>query len=440
MFYPSLLRKPGKLMEAALVPAFAGMSSMHAYCSTLYSKPALPHQPSRLSRHESKIFGLTMRFCKILLMCSLFADLVIAAPMWKGKASEEETYGSVNLTQTTESHRRISDTVDNNSKWQAEQERSSKMPTAVDPVVNMREGISINASEALINQKIIEAEDMVQKWTALLGDQPSFINDQEREAIVKEVTADLEYWIIQKAKADEWISESNLDTRKKTLFFDFSQAVGEAIKEVNKVAEPYTGLFGSQQGKLSSFNAGVHSALISDLSHQSLPLSNDSETKVSKIPSKLCPLKADNLKEVLETWHGSAEIRYDSSAQKYVSERSQPNTILDMIRSAVGRTLLEREQHEEAIEKASLDNGLQNAARFKNHFSIRMKRIFGEPITPTLVKKVQEDLKHEDRIANRAAMTNSSNSSVFRGFLEDVAARWESFRQRRNGYQIISEN
>ena len=39
-------------MAAALVPAFAGMSSMHAYCSTLYSKPALPHQPSRLSRRE----------------------------------------------------------------------------------------------------------------------------------------------------------------------------------------------------------------------------------------------------------------------------------------------------------------------------------------------------------------------------------------------------
>ena len=40
-------------MAAALVPAFAGMSSMHAYCSTLYSKPALLYQPSRLSRHES---------------------------------------------------------------------------------------------------------------------------------------------------------------------------------------------------------------------------------------------------------------------------------------------------------------------------------------------------------------------------------------------------
>ena len=45
--------------DAALVPAFAGMSSMHAYCSTLYSKPALPHQPSRLSRRESdEISGL----------------------------------------------------------------------------------------------------------------------------------------------------------------------------------------------------------------------------------------------------------------------------------------------------------------------------------------------------------------------------------------------
>ena len=62
IFHPSLLRKPGTPMATALVPAFAGMSSMHAYCSTLYSKPALPHQPSRLSRCESdEISGLAKK-------------------------------------------------------------------------------------------------------------------------------------------------------------------------------------------------------------------------------------------------------------------------------------------------------------------------------------------------------------------------------------------
>ena len=73
IFHPSLLRKPGTPMAAALVPAFAGMSSMHAYCSTLYSKPALPHQPSRLSRHEiDEIFGVTFQPKQIYKVKAIF--------------------------------------------------------------------------------------------------------------------------------------------------------------------------------------------------------------------------------------------------------------------------------------------------------------------------------------------------------------------------------
>jgi len=82
IFQPSLLRKPGMPMAAALVPAFAGMSSMHAYCSTLYSKPALPHQPSRLSRRESDaISGLPLypSFVTSLAVSSTWEYLALAA-------------------------------------------------------------------------------------------------------------------------------------------------------------------------------------------------------------------------------------------------------------------------------------------------------------------------------------------------------------------------
>src|SRR3990167_4683448 len=58
IFNPSLLRKPGRLMDAALGSGF-GLDSMYTYSPAPKSSPALPHQPSRLPRHESnEISGL----------------------------------------------------------------------------------------------------------------------------------------------------------------------------------------------------------------------------------------------------------------------------------------------------------------------------------------------------------------------------------------------
>ena len=58
IFHPSLLRKPGSLMDTALgLNCFS--DSMDSYSLRHNSAPALPHQPSQLSRHESdEIFGL----------------------------------------------------------------------------------------------------------------------------------------------------------------------------------------------------------------------------------------------------------------------------------------------------------------------------------------------------------------------------------------------
>ena len=59
IFHPSLLRKPGSPMDAALDLNF-DQDSMYSYSPDQNPASALPHQPSRLSRHESdEISGLT---------------------------------------------------------------------------------------------------------------------------------------------------------------------------------------------------------------------------------------------------------------------------------------------------------------------------------------------------------------------------------------------
>ena len=58
IFHPSLLRKPGKPMDAALDLNF-DQDSMDSYSPDKNTASALPHQPSRLSHHESdEISGL----------------------------------------------------------------------------------------------------------------------------------------------------------------------------------------------------------------------------------------------------------------------------------------------------------------------------------------------------------------------------------------------
>ena len=58
IFHPSLLRNPGKPMDAALDLNF-DQDSMDSYSPDKNSSSALPHQPSRLSRRESdEISGL----------------------------------------------------------------------------------------------------------------------------------------------------------------------------------------------------------------------------------------------------------------------------------------------------------------------------------------------------------------------------------------------
>ena len=52
IFHPSLLRKPGSPMDAALDLNF-DQESMDSYSPDKNPSSALPHQPSRLSRHES---------------------------------------------------------------------------------------------------------------------------------------------------------------------------------------------------------------------------------------------------------------------------------------------------------------------------------------------------------------------------------------------------
>lgn len=353
---------------------------------------------------------------------------------------EPGEYGSLSSEERTAINRRANDASEESKD---QQQRSSIMTTAADLTSIKQQDISIDSSEEWINQKIAEAQDIEQKWSDQLEQQPSSINDEEIAAILEEATADLEYWIYQKGKVAELLSENSLKTTREKLFSSLSQAASQAIKEANKVAEFYINspkTFEVQKSKpliLGKSSFGVINPLMSDNAHQPQEASNDG-LKMMKVPSKLEPLAADNLKEVLETWSINAEMRYDSSARKYVSEQELPSGMMNVIRRAAARTQLEREQHRGAINKVALEQGSDRAARFENHFSIRVKSAFGEPLTPELIAEVKQDLNREDRVAARSATIYSSGLSSFNELLDNIAARWESFqRGRSTQYQTI---
>lgn len=366
------------------------------------------------------------------------------------------------------------------------QQRATAMSAAVDrTIVEKKEDLTIDSSEELINQKREEALSVVQKWSAHLEQKPSPINEEEIIAIFQEVISDLDYWNDQKKKIFSWLGKDGseetkvADLAKGALFLELSKAATMAIEQAYNVAVFYVNLLGAAErrkpapvldvpffrtsNRLYTGNAGRIRELISeikpptgqfslktrnpliarrvsDFQPQQLGQLENHEVKIIKIPSKQAPLEADALKEVLETWFSAAEIRYDSSIRKYVSEQVQPNNMLDAMRHAAGRSLLERQQNRYGIEQVALEGGLDRSERFKNHFSIRVRNTLGEPLTPDLIKKVNKDLRREDRTSARDAIIYPSVLSTFGRFLEVIAARWEAFRSRgrdRSGYATI---
>lgn len=425
-----------------------------------------------------------MKLITILLIISFFTHAAGAAPMWTwgGKKPEQREYGSVEAGEKIEMKGRAL----SEERQTLVQQRATGMSAAVDrTIAKEKEDLTIDSPEELINQKSEEALRVAQKWSAQLEQKSSSINEEEIVAILQEATADLEYWNDQKKKISSWLGEDGseetkvADLAKGALFLQLSIAASKAIEQAYNVAEIYVSLSDDAErtrpapvlhvplsrssnplytgdaerikkliletktpaGQLrleirNPLNAGQAS---DSWSQQPCQLEND-KTKVIKIPSKLSPLIADTLQEVLETWSGDAEIRYDSSNRKYVSEQFQPNNMFDVMRCAAARTQLEREQHRDAIEKVALEQGLDRGTRFKNHFSIRVKSVFGAPLTPRLIGKVQQDLRLEDIASEGDAIIYPSGLSTFGRFLEGIAARWESFRGRgrdRSGYATI---
>lgn len=331
------------------------------------------------------------------------------------------------------------------------QQRATAMSAAVDrTIVEKKEDLTIDSPEKLINQKSREALSVAQKWSersAQLEQKSSSINKEEIVAILQEAKDDLEYWMSQKEKIEDLLSKNDIEENKRNLFLILIAATNQGIERAHEVAGYYAILpeslcnQASARGQLfSSVINPLNAGQASDSRSQQLGQLENHKTKVIKIPSKLSPLIADTLQEVLETWSGDAEIRYDSSNSKYVSEQFQPNNMFDVMICAAARTQLEREQHRDAIEKVALKQGLDRGARFKNHFSIRVKSVFGAPLTPRLIGKVQQDLRREDSASECDAIIYPSGLSTFGRFLEGIAARWESFRSRgrnRSGYETI---
>ena len=224
------------------------------------------------------------------------------------------------------------------------------------------------------------------------------------------------------------LSDDNLRTSAQHLRLSRSSNPlyrGDAgrIREFISQKKPSNG-----QSPLETKNPLIASWSSDSQSQQPSQLENH-KTKVIKIPSREYPLTADTLEEALETWSSNAEIKYNSTNRKYVSDQFQANNMFDAMRYAARRSSQERRQNRDAITKVGLEGGADYAVRFKSHFSIRVKNAFGEPLTPELIKKVNKDLRFEACRAAHNVSDLQSQRSAFNSFLESIATHWEAFRR-----------
>ena len=367
---------------------------------------------------------------------------------WRDKKPDQREYGSLEVGEKIEMKGRAL----SEEQPAFVQQPSTAMSAAIDrTIAKEKEDLTINSPEELINQNSEEALSVAQKWSAQLERKSSFIKQEEISTILQEATADIEYWMSQKEKINKSLSKDGMEENKRNLFLILIAATNQAIGRAQEVAEYYVTLLPESLRNQASVPAPLSLPVInplivswaSDSRSQQLGQLENHKTKITKIPSKQCPLTADTLKEVLETWSSNAEVRYDSSIRKYVSNQFQPNKILDFMRCTVGRNSQERQRNRDAIEKVALEGGIDGATRFKNHFSIRVKNVFGIPLTPELIKKVQKDLRREDVLSTRNARIYSSGLSAFTQFVEGIATCWESFQRSRSAhmqYQEIRED
>ena len=380
-----------------------------------------------------------MKFRDTLLLWSFFIHAAAAAPMWgwghsgSGRQGNEGRYGSVTSEQGAALKRRV----------RADQgERSLRMPTAIDRRMRGEEELFVDSSDYLINQEIVEAESVAQKWKDRFEQEtvPGSLAAEEMRTILQEATADSEYWVNQKAIIDELLSKNQFASKRGELFLSLSQAASEAIQQANKKAAFYAAL-SDGLSKEQSAPAQLSVPVINPF-HYGTP-SQTAESAAKEFPSQAQPLSANTVEEILRQWHPKAEVRYDSTVQKYVSHRLERNNIVDLMRSAAARTPAERAQHREAIERIALGHGTDRAIRFKNSFVIRLKKTFGEPLTPGLIGHVQEYLKREDQRAADEERMSRDRLSAFSSFFESIAARWQAFRQQQSmhrQYDGIPEN
>lgn len=361
------------------------------------------------------------------------------------------------------------------------------LPRAVDGTVSKRreEELTIDSSPAILTQKIQEAQGIAAKWKAHI-EQKGDLNWDEKEIslILQEATNDIKYWDAHKNKILSWFPTDGseeikeVDVKKRQSFLRLSTAASEAIAEAQAVVEFYLNSLDAlktQQSlsalssRLSGGSRRVYTGNVVRITRQlenskplqgassetMNPLNNPSNYSVSqqgeidgftlasiKRPSPEEPLTSKSLTDVLETWVGNAEIRYDKSTGEYKSYCSQPTSFLETVRRMAGRSQQERDQHRDAIEKIAQGLGIDRAEVFKNDWSVRVKNTLGEPLTPKLIKSIQRGIEQGLAVQRERKNIVLEHRRETARFVERVGELWQRLWTRNSHpqYSTISDN
>lgn len=386
-----------------------------------------------------------MKFRNTFLLCSFFVHAAVAVPMFRAgdERPSREGYASLDSSeQQEEMDRRGRSTTDlEKSADPDEQQRSSSITRAFDPTIKIRQEVWVDSSDELLNEKTKEAQGVAEKWSLEVYQKSGPVNLEEITAILKDANRDYVYWNSQENKTYSWVSADDLDLATRTRFINLFRAAGQAKQAAYNAILLYSALSESQEGTAGStlppVSLNVRNPLVSEDAHLSL-LPSPRKIEPIRIPSKSNPLAASSLMEVLSTWSKKAEIRYDATIRKYLSEQEQADHLFSMIGRTIARSSIECKQHRAAIKKIALEAGTERASGFLSHQLVRMQYFFGGALTPGLINRIQRDLDYDDVHLEDIQRAESHVLSTVSNWLENLVARLESFRRSRNSeYQEI---
>ncbi len=389
--------------------------------------------------------------------------------MWQGgytpisdKKEEDnffETYGDLGASEQTAMNRRLADAT-------LTSDLSSERATDNPMLARAQQELSSNVDGRSIQQLIEEAQKAIQKWNKR-SLRIMELSPQDGEGLLKETTGDIEYWLEQGNKASLLIEKNKATGEQNTELLECLVKVArEAVNAANAVAKAYIPTIDHQQSKSASLvgqplnlenakQTKKETSLRGKISYQGGIITDDQQedevqrmglrkgsfnTTAMSIPALNKPIEATMREDILESWAPGAEIRYDKSTGKYVSNNVSPTGILQTIVRTLSRTLKERAQSREAVNKISQSYGPEKGARFQQCFSVRLKKTMGSPLTPSLIKAIEYDLNQEDQRSQGESELISSIHEIEKFFAEWEWERNTAERTREHPYNRIPNN